>query len=429
MEVSMPTGSLCAERNVIGTALSDDITLRREDIKMVAVYAASMPLPAQINRTGSVGYGMGMMSKQNSVNFNVADVGLQFSEHSAFTGDACERAAAASTVAGLRRGGSDEMETPATPGGAHLRSPQRSGSVSFETVETSNTTPFRGGGLSPIQTDFACLPCSMGGSPAVTPGRAARSGSDPGPPSQANTPIVGTPSPQHGTYYASGGKSPQALGKRKIMDIGRQYSLNSVPGAAGTADASAPTPGARKAAKIKAEGEASTAKVLPSAAPATRSVTKDSPHNQNVASSRIGNGAGDAKSTASASSAGSAPAASNGATTAAANQHNSRRRTKTVAFTASSTSLVNPLPSPAPLTALANTVIDIDSALLLRRQDSVEGLVPTSPNGSQLDLSLLAGIDEMGSYQHLHLINNAIRITSHNHHHQIETETISVDRE
>jgi hypothetical protein len=417
MEVSMPTGSLCAERNVIGTALSDDITLRREDIKMVAVYAASMPLPAQINRTGSVGYGMGMMSKQNSVNFNVADVGLQFSEHSAFTGDACERAAAASTVAGLRRGGSDEMETPATPGGAHLRSPQRSGSVSFETVETSNTTPFRGGGLSPIQTDFACLPCSMGGSPAVTPPPAPPPRPAPRPPAHANT------------YYASGGKSPQALGKRKIMDIGRQYSLNSVPGAAATADASAPTPGTSKAAKIKAEGEASTAKVLPSAAPATRSVTKDSPHNQNVASSRIGNGTGDAKSTASASSAGSAPAASNGATTAAANQHNSRRRTKTVAFTASSTSLVNPLPSPAPLTALANTVIDIDSALLLRRQDSVEGLVPTSPNGSQLDLSLLAGIDEMGSYQHLHLINNAIRITSHNHHHQIETETISVDRE
>ena len=42
----MPTGSLCAERNVIGTALSADITLRRQDIKIVAVYSASMPSSA-----------------------------------------------------------------------------------------------------------------------------------------------------------------------------------------------------------------------------------------------------------------------------------------------------------------------------------------------------------------------------------------------
>ena len=40
MEVSMPTGSLCAERNVIGSALADDITLRRQDLKMIAVYSA-----------------------------------------------------------------------------------------------------------------------------------------------------------------------------------------------------------------------------------------------------------------------------------------------------------------------------------------------------------------------------------------------------
>lgn len=59
MEVSMPTGSLCAERNVIGTALSADITLRREDIKLVAVYSASMPVPTAVTsqsllqRTGS----------------------------------------------------------------------------------------------------------------------------------------------------------------------------------------------------------------------------------------------------------------------------------------------------------------------------------------------------------------------------------------
>ena len=32
LEVSMPTGSLCSERNVIGTALACDPTLRRADL-------------------------------------------------------------------------------------------------------------------------------------------------------------------------------------------------------------------------------------------------------------------------------------------------------------------------------------------------------------------------------------------------------------
>jgi hypothetical protein len=36
----MPTGSLCAERNVIGTALAADMTLRRQDLKLIAVFAA-----------------------------------------------------------------------------------------------------------------------------------------------------------------------------------------------------------------------------------------------------------------------------------------------------------------------------------------------------------------------------------------------------
>ena len=43
MEVSMPTGSLCAERNVIGTALASDPGLKREDLKMVAVLSVRMP--------------------------------------------------------------------------------------------------------------------------------------------------------------------------------------------------------------------------------------------------------------------------------------------------------------------------------------------------------------------------------------------------
>ena len=37
----MPTGSLCAERNVIGSALADDLTLKRQDLKVVCVYSAA----------------------------------------------------------------------------------------------------------------------------------------------------------------------------------------------------------------------------------------------------------------------------------------------------------------------------------------------------------------------------------------------------
>jgi len=47
MEVSMPTGSLCAERNVIGTALASNPALKREDLKMVAVLAVPLELVQQ----------------------------------------------------------------------------------------------------------------------------------------------------------------------------------------------------------------------------------------------------------------------------------------------------------------------------------------------------------------------------------------------
>jgi len=42
LEVSMPTGTLCAERNAIGNALASDQTLRREDIRSVAVLSVSL---------------------------------------------------------------------------------------------------------------------------------------------------------------------------------------------------------------------------------------------------------------------------------------------------------------------------------------------------------------------------------------------------
>lgn len=37
MEVAMPTGSLCSERNAIGSALADNMSLKRSDILGVAV--------------------------------------------------------------------------------------------------------------------------------------------------------------------------------------------------------------------------------------------------------------------------------------------------------------------------------------------------------------------------------------------------------
>ena len=42
MEVSMPTGSLCAERNVIGTALAANLSLQRHHLKYIAVLSLSL---------------------------------------------------------------------------------------------------------------------------------------------------------------------------------------------------------------------------------------------------------------------------------------------------------------------------------------------------------------------------------------------------
>ncbi len=45
LEVAITTGSLCAERNVIGTALASDSTLRRQDFEAIAVLAMSLNKP------------------------------------------------------------------------------------------------------------------------------------------------------------------------------------------------------------------------------------------------------------------------------------------------------------------------------------------------------------------------------------------------
>jgi cytidine deaminase len=56
MEVSMPTGSLCAERNVIGTALADNPALERHHLKLIAVLSVPPPNHSskEISRTSSV---------------------------------------------------------------------------------------------------------------------------------------------------------------------------------------------------------------------------------------------------------------------------------------------------------------------------------------------------------------------------------------
>ena len=55
MEVSMPTGSLCSERNVIGTALAADHTLHRQHIRMIAVLSVTLKpsFPTVALATGS----------------------------------------------------------------------------------------------------------------------------------------------------------------------------------------------------------------------------------------------------------------------------------------------------------------------------------------------------------------------------------------
>ena len=53
MEVSMPTGSLCAERNAIGSALAMNPNLKRHDLKMIAVLAVPPLEPGPTNMLAS----------------------------------------------------------------------------------------------------------------------------------------------------------------------------------------------------------------------------------------------------------------------------------------------------------------------------------------------------------------------------------------
>lgn len=42
IEVSMPTGTLCSERNAVGTAVSQDPTITRRDFQMIAILSATL---------------------------------------------------------------------------------------------------------------------------------------------------------------------------------------------------------------------------------------------------------------------------------------------------------------------------------------------------------------------------------------------------
>ena len=58
VEVSMPTGTLCAERNAIGNALAANQTLRRQDIKAVAVLSLHLtPKSAEVRDGGAAASG------------------------------------------------------------------------------------------------------------------------------------------------------------------------------------------------------------------------------------------------------------------------------------------------------------------------------------------------------------------------------------
>lgn len=73
MEVSMPTGSLCAERNVIGTALADRPGLKREDLKLIAVLAVPNAEPETIHRVpSSASMSVGTSSRKPSVESEAA---------------------------------------------------------------------------------------------------------------------------------------------------------------------------------------------------------------------------------------------------------------------------------------------------------------------------------------------------------------------
>lgn len=95
----MPTGSLCSERNVIGTALACDPTLRRADLFGVAVLS--------LKKTGGEGSGSGNAQNGGVINGGVRDGGTAPPTPvpgSSFAGGASRNASYANDLSGLGSG-------------------------------------------------------------------------------------------------------------------------------------------------------------------------------------------------------------------------------------------------------------------------------------------------------------------------------------
>lgn len=68
MEVSMPTGSLCAERNAIGSALATNPNLKRQDLKLIAVLAVPPVEPTEtVNSKDADAVGMKRTTSYSSM--------------------------------------------------------------------------------------------------------------------------------------------------------------------------------------------------------------------------------------------------------------------------------------------------------------------------------------------------------------------------
>ena len=99
LEVSMPTGSLCSEQNVIGTALACDPTLRRADLFGVAVLS--------LKKTCGEGSGSGNAQNGGVINGGVRDGGTAPPTPvpgSSFAGGASRNASYANDLSGLGSG-------------------------------------------------------------------------------------------------------------------------------------------------------------------------------------------------------------------------------------------------------------------------------------------------------------------------------------
>ena len=100
MEVSMPTGSLCAERNAIGNALANDPGLKREDLLMVAVL--SIQLPGSQAKKIHPPPGMPLCRPVSSVKDDFAkDVAEKLKQHLTQGGSVGRRSLSSSSFAGI----------------------------------------------------------------------------------------------------------------------------------------------------------------------------------------------------------------------------------------------------------------------------------------------------------------------------------------